>query len=339
MNGISTFEFGAGVTGKDGDAGKIGYNTFSGDALDIVGAGPTGNRKLRFYSEAGAIFQNKIFVLDSAIFNGSAKVSQNFLANGNIISNGFTGAGVTNPVYRLDVNGRMRLRYNGEQTGIYFNKSNNAEAGFMGMLDDTHMGFYGNNGGGWGLVMNTLNGFLGSLRIESNNTIEFGAGIAGKNQDAGKIGYQKFSDALDIVGAGTSEAERKVKIWADGGTTFTGGVTIEGELNVNVIYSEPWIDMTPLLQNGWVNYGSGYSTAAYYKDKAGVVHLRGLIKNGTNTLGTVIAHLPAGYTPSYGNLVFAVVNGDNNIKRVDVLSDGDVLFFGTTNTFLSLDGI
>ncbi|HZV68416.1 MAG TPA: hypothetical protein VFG10_02700 [Saprospiraceae bacterium] len=333
IDGMNTMEFGAGVAGKDEDAGKIGYNTFSGDALDIVGAGPTGNRKLRFYAESGAIFQNKIFVLDSA------KFSQSMQVNGNILSNGYIGAGVTNPAYWLDVKGKMRIRNNGEPSGIYFNKSNNTEAGFVGMSDDTHVGFYGANGGGWGLQMNTTTGYLSDMKIGSSNTLELGAGIPGKDNSAGKIGYQTFTpDALDIVGAGTS-GNRKVKIWAEGGTTLTGNVTISGELNATVIYSEPWIDMTPLLQNGWVNYGGSYATAAYYKDKAGVVHLRGLIKNGTNNQVTVIARLPGGYTPTYGDLVFAVVNGDNNIKRIDVESDGDLLFFGTTNTFLSLDGI
>lgn len=51
-----TLEFGAGMAGKENNAGKIGYQAFSPDALDIIGAGPSGLRKLKFWNEAGAVF-------------------------------------------------------------------------------------------------------------------------------------------------------------------------------------------------------------------------------------------------------------------------------------------
>lgn len=66
----------------------------------------------------------------------------------------------------------------------------------------------------------------GTLKIRNNNVIELGAGISGKQTDAGKIGYQKFTpDALDIVGAGTLGTNRKIKFWNEGGATFTGKIT------------------------------------------------------------------------------------------------------------------
>jgi hypothetical protein len=67
----------------------------------------------------------------------------------------------------------------------------------------------------------------GAAKIDGTNTLEFGAGVAGKETNAGKIGYQTWTtDALEIVGAGTSVANRKVKIYANGGTNFTGNVGI-----------------------------------------------------------------------------------------------------------------
>lgn len=51
----------------------------------------------------------------------------------------------------------------------------------------------------------------------------------------------------------------------------------------------------PAFQNSWVNYGGSESVAAFMKDPAGFVHLRGHIKSGTsNTIFT----LPAGYRPA-----------------------------------------
>jgi hypothetical protein len=51
----------------------------------------------------------------------------------------------------------------------------------------------------------------GNMKIDSNNVLEFGAGVT-KEYNAGKIGYQTFDDALDIVGAGTG-TPRKVRIY------------------------------------------------------------------------------------------------------------------------------
>jgi hypothetical protein len=64
--------------------------------------------------------------------------------------------------------------------------------------------------------------------------LEFGAGVVGKEPNAGKIGYQTFTvDALDIVGAGTSGSNRKVQIFSEGGTTIGGSLTVNGALSAS----------------------------------------------------------------------------------------------------------
>lgn len=63
------------------------------------------------------------------------------------------------------------------------------------------------------------------LRIGLNSALELGFGYI-KDGSAGKIGYQTFSNALDIVGAGFSGSDRKIKMWAEGGTEFNGRVGI-----------------------------------------------------------------------------------------------------------------
>lgn len=64
----------------------------------------------------------------------------------------------------------------------------------------------------------------GSLGIQgTTNVLELGAGVIGKEANAGKIGYQRFSaDALDIIGAGPDAASRKIRFWAEGGTILNG---------------------------------------------------------------------------------------------------------------------
>ncbi|MBK9735081.1 MAG: hypothetical protein IPO92_09005 [Saprospiraceae bacterium] len=73
----------------------------------------------------------------------------------------------------------------------------------------------------------------GDVGIRNSNKLEFGKGILGKEANAGTIGYKRFSDALDIIGAGnnTDLTDRKVKIWAEGGSTLTGKLDILGDVN------------------------------------------------------------------------------------------------------------
>ena len=71
----------------------------------------------------------------------------------------------------------------------------------------------------------------GKMKIDSTFTMEFGAGLGGKQIDAGKIGYQAFStDALDIIGAGTSSTTRKIKFYNEGGADFTGNIRTSGKV-------------------------------------------------------------------------------------------------------------
>jgi hypothetical protein len=81
------------------------------------------------------------------------------ITNNNSGNVGIGGGGA--PAYQLDVNGRARIRSGGATTnsaGIWFNESGNTERGFVGMENDNSIGLFGNNGGGWGLTMNTNTG-------------------------------------------------------------------------------------------------------------------------------------------------------------------------------------
>ena len=50
-----------------------------------------------------------------------------------------------------------------------------------------------------------------NIDLSKGQFIEFGKGVDGKDQNAGKVGYQVFSDGLDIIGAGTL-SNRKVRL-------------------------------------------------------------------------------------------------------------------------------
>jgi hypothetical protein len=77
----------------------------------------------------------------------------------------------------------------------------------------------------------------GDMKIEDNNTLEFGAGTPGKQLDAGKIGYQIWSDGLDIVGAGVEQGARRIHFWAE------GGAIVDGRVGINVAAPQAQLDV------------------------------------------------------------------------------------------------
>jgi hypothetical protein len=113
-----------------------------------------------------------------ALIGSVSNVNTNLLAN-NVIGatlkpDGSFGLGTANPLYKLDVNGRMRLRHNGETSGLWFNNSANIESSFIGQYTDNLMGIFGN---AWHFALNRNDGtvYLGSNNLDAEN-LALGAG-------------------------------------------------------------------------------------------------------------------------------------------------------------------
>jgi hypothetical protein len=92
----------------------------------------------------------------------------------------------------------------------------------------------------------------------------------------------------------------------------------------------------PGFQNGWNNVGGSYSTAAYFKDLEGIVHLRGSVTAG---ISPTIFTLPAGYRPS-GIEGFAILanGGSPQVGSIAILPDGTIQRNSGLQPF-ALDGI
>lgn len=87
----------------------------------------------------------------------------------------------------------------------------------------------------------------GNAIITGANPLEFGGGLT-KETNAGKMGYEIFTaDALDIVGAGITSGNRKIKFWNEGGATFAGAVNLNGTLQAN---GNPGTNGQVLTSNG-----------------------------------------------------------------------------------------
>lgn len=118
------------------------------------------------------------------------------------------------------------------------------------------------------------------------------------------------------------------------------------EVGVNVLDSGVGtigVRKTPTLLNGWSNFNSQYySTVSYIKDERGFVHVKGLIKDGVSTNGTILFNFPAGFRPSRITpfFVFSDASGVLGTAELRVLDNGDLVAQALNgNTRVSLDGI
>jgi hypothetical protein len=91
----------------------------------------------------------------------------------------------------------------------------------------------------------------------------------------------------------------------------------------------------PGFENAWVNYGPCCNTAGFYKDRFGLIHLKGLVKTGA--IGSTIFTLPAGYRSPLELLLPTVSN--NAFGEIVTYPDGRVVANAGSNAFISLDAI
>lgn len=108
----------------------------------------------------------------------------------------------------------------------------------------------------------------------------------------------------------------------------------------------------------WKNYGSGFATAAYYKDQLGIVHLKGLVANDVEFSGQTVQsvrifRMPGAYRPdsrrTFASVGSATADWSVGPGRVDVGPDGLVSLVSdcapaadlcsSTGAYVTLDGI
>jgi hypothetical protein len=165
-----------------------------------------------------------------------------------ITKDGNVGIGA-NPGYKLDVFGRSRFRQNVGETGPsnsagfwLFQNGPQADRAFVGMENDNSVGLFGNNGAGWGLVMNAQTGNVGIGTSSAAGRLHVNVPSSGSPISAMTLDVQSFqtpSNALASyyfkvrdIGAIQSGAPPAFLIRGDGNVGIGTG-TPEQSLHVN----------------------------------------------------------------------------------------------------------
>ncbi|HRN90083.1 MAG TPA: hypothetical protein PK265_00640 [Candidatus Saccharibacteria bacterium] len=132
-----------------------------------------------------------------------------------------------------------------------------------------------------------------------------------------------------------------IGVSANQGIVAKGGSASNGYLATQAIYYPAsvgtWTDIP--LSNGWVTYNaSTFSTPQCIKASDGLVSLKGLIRSGTATAGTVIGTLPVSCRPNTARGLFGVAS-NLAYGRLDVYPTGELVINAGSNSYFSLDGV
>lgn len=225
---------------------SVGYQALRSGGNDNVAVGSFANTKGGYSNIALGDSAMYIWLGTRNTVVGNSALKRDGIGNDNIIIGFQSGYNATSS---------SRNTLVGAQTGFNFNHAfGNVMIGYKAGYNETTSNklyiensdanaanalIYGDFAAD-SLVLNakTINRNLLAIRGAGANTgLEIGYGVFLKEPNAGRIGYAlATNNTIDFYGGGTSVANRAIKFWAEGGSTFTGAVRLTGSAGTTGIY-------------------------------------------------------------------------------------------------------
>jgi hypothetical protein len=225
--------------------GKVGINTST--PVDMLTVSSNG-RGITQQSTDGAVRLGFYTTPFSAYVQTNTSHPLNFATNGGgtqmlLSTAGNLGIGNIDPVHKLDVTGRMRLRYGGVSAGIWLNKQDNSdEALFTGNYNDTMYGIFNNaNSQGWQFFFDHKNARMGIDVSNPKVALSF-PGIAGKKislfpGNTGDVGMGVFASEFRLH---SDQASADITFGHDNYTNgFTERMRVKGDGRVCIGTTSP----------------------------------------------------------------------------------------------------
>lgn len=245
--------------------GSVGINLAGApsSALDVNGTvtatGLNVNGTSTFVGPVNATSFNGAHTGDGSALTGLAKLSGGNTFSGNQILNNRLGIGEASPGARLHLDDSTHvvgIMESSSTIGTWLALGNSSVGGRFWQMISTGSGNgegagklligSGTTAGGTGIGMTLESGgdvgigitdptsklhVNGSVAIQGSSALQFGQGFT-RETSAGQIGYGTHSGgasgSLDIVGAGTTPANRRITMWAEGGALLNGTLRVTG---------------------------------------------------------------------------------------------------------------
>lgn len=177
LTALGTNNLFVGISSGQANTNGVGIgNTFVGNSAGLANTGGSSNS---FFGASSGVSNttgaNNTAIGNNANFNSSNLTNATAIGAGALVAQSDSlvlgnnsvnvGIGTSSPNFKLDVVGRSRFRQKSGSVGAadtagfwFYQNTPNQDRAFVGMETDNSVGFFGTNGGGWGLVMNTQTG-------------------------------------------------------------------------------------------------------------------------------------------------------------------------------------
>lgn len=169
-------------------------------------------------------------------------------------------------------------------------------------------------------------------------------GLARNTFELRELLRSSFGRVEGEVSPGAGSANRVAIFNGSGVLSSDSDLTFDGtDLSVGGTIVQPaWADVT-VFYNSWGNYGGDFQVARYFRDKCGIVHIEGLLKNdyaaGRWGISMTTFQLPSGYLPDKRLVFLNFCQTSPYVGRVDVDVGGQVYAVSGAGQWLSVSGI